>query len=293
MVGNFQDDQMDTENSAINYILYFLFILILCILMLNLLVGIAVGEINQVLAKAVIEQISMRIVFVLQTQKAVQFLKVASFSRKLLNMSYSFYDYQKNELSIVKRIDRFIIWFRKRLAQTHPKINLVDPFIKLDLKLDHLFNKLENENNKSKYTLLNRINYIDSKIEISQIRIEDRIKENARKALENFENREEDQPSKNKEMSTVSVTMPTGKQITANEDTPLDLSSFLVLKLGILNESFENSFKTLESNLIQQSVHLLHTLNSINQNTSIFKDQSLLIKQLEDEGFQAMKKNFQ
>ncbi len=65
MVGNFQDDQMDTENSAINYILYFLFILILCILMLNLLVGIAVGEINQVLAKAVIEQISMRIVFVL------------------------------------------------------------------------------------------------------------------------------------------------------------------------------------------------------------------------------------
>jgi len=33
--------------------------------MLNLLVGIAVGEINQVLAKAVIEQISMRIVFVL------------------------------------------------------------------------------------------------------------------------------------------------------------------------------------------------------------------------------------
>jgi len=37
----------------------------------------------------------------------------------------------------------------------------------------------------------------------------------------------------------------------------------------------------------------LHTFNSINLNTNIFKDESLLIKQLEDEGFQAMKKNFQ
>jgi len=86
-------------------------------------------------------------------------------------------------------------------------------------------------------------------------------------------------------MSTVYVTMPTGKQIIANEDTSLDTSSFLVLKLGILNESFENSFKTLESNLIQQSEHLLHTFNSINQNTSIFKDQNHFIKQLEDESF--------
>ena len=66
MLGDFQTDQMGVESSMVNYILYFAFLAIMSIITLNLFVGIAVGELNTVLSEADIQQISMRVVFVLK-----------------------------------------------------------------------------------------------------------------------------------------------------------------------------------------------------------------------------------
>ena len=73
MLGNFNNNEMGLSNSFLNYVLYVSFICIMCIIILNLLVGIAVGELTKTLYTADIQQISMRIVFVL---KVVQFLKI-------------------------------------------------------------------------------------------------------------------------------------------------------------------------------------------------------------------------
>ena len=66
MMGDFQTDQMGVESSMVNYILHFAFLAVMSIIILNLFVGIAVGELNTVLNEADIQQISMRIVFVLK-----------------------------------------------------------------------------------------------------------------------------------------------------------------------------------------------------------------------------------
>ena len=66
MMGDFQTSEMGVENSYVNYFLYVAFIGIMSIIVLNLFVGIAVGEIKQTLDEADIQQISMRIVFVLK-----------------------------------------------------------------------------------------------------------------------------------------------------------------------------------------------------------------------------------
>jgi hypothetical protein len=63
---NFKTAEMGVENSMVNYFLYVAFIGIMSIIILNLFVGIAVGEIKQTLDEADIQQISMRIVFVLK-----------------------------------------------------------------------------------------------------------------------------------------------------------------------------------------------------------------------------------
>ena len=66
MMGDFQTSEMGVENSYVNYFLYVAFIGVMSIIVLNLFVGIAVGEIKQTLDEADIQQISMRIVFVLK-----------------------------------------------------------------------------------------------------------------------------------------------------------------------------------------------------------------------------------
>ena len=74
------DDNMVTLP---NYIIYFLFIGLMCVIMLNLFVGIAVGEIKTVLDEADIQQTSLRIMFVLKVQSAVCLFYYISFSLKI------------------------------------------------------------------------------------------------------------------------------------------------------------------------------------------------------------------
>ncbi len=66
VLGEFKTDEMGIKDSQINYSLYILFIGIMSVIILNLLVGIAVGELSQTLEQADVQFISMRIRFCLQ-----------------------------------------------------------------------------------------------------------------------------------------------------------------------------------------------------------------------------------
>ena len=68
-LGDFKTEEMGINESVINYTLYIMFICVMSIIMLNLLVGIAVGELNQTLEQADVQQISMRIIFCLKASK--------------------------------------------------------------------------------------------------------------------------------------------------------------------------------------------------------------------------------
>ncbi len=65
-LGDYKTNEMGIKDSTINYSLYLLFIGIMSIIILNLLVGIAVGELNKTLEQADVQYISMRIRFCLQ-----------------------------------------------------------------------------------------------------------------------------------------------------------------------------------------------------------------------------------
>lgn len=68
-MGDFDNDVMGYEDSVTNYLLYLLFIGVMTVIILNLLVGIAVGEITETLEAADIQQISMKIMFVLKVMR--------------------------------------------------------------------------------------------------------------------------------------------------------------------------------------------------------------------------------
>ncbi len=67
-LGDYKTDEMGIKESPINYSLYILFIGVMSIIILNLLVGIAVGELNQTLEQADVQYISMRIKFCLHVR---------------------------------------------------------------------------------------------------------------------------------------------------------------------------------------------------------------------------------
>ena len=94
MLGDFKTDLMCLKDSFINYFLYLMFIVIVSIIVLNLFVGIAVGEVNTVLAEATVQQTSIRIIFVLKIQFALGFFtQVYSYS---YSYSYSRLKFTEN-----------------------------------------------------------------------------------------------------------------------------------------------------------------------------------------------------
>ena len=72
VVGELESDKMGLyDHSVPNLLIYFMFIVLMSVILINLFVGIAVGEIKTVLEESDIQQISMRIVFVLKIQSAL------------------------------------------------------------------------------------------------------------------------------------------------------------------------------------------------------------------------------
>lgn len=131
ILGDFNLGSFGVEDSALNYILYFLFIIVMAIIILNLFVGIAVGEIKQTLDEADIKQISLRIVYVLRIQDATMFLQRVPFLRNLFNMRFIEYSFETHETRFVKYVYKTARNFLEKLLKSS-EISLVDPQRRLE-----------------------------------------------------------------------------------------------------------------------------------------------------------------
>ena len=70
MIGELDFEKVFLENSWANYLVFSLFVSLICIIILNLLVGLAVGDINKVEKDAYVTLMKMKIEFLLQIQKS-------------------------------------------------------------------------------------------------------------------------------------------------------------------------------------------------------------------------------
>jgi hypothetical protein len=117
-------------DSLPNYIIYLLFIILMCTILINLFVGIAVGEIKTVLDEADIQQISMRIMFVLKIQSAVNPFQRTCIA-PLFNMSYTKYD-TTTKNAFVRLTERAWRLMAKKFSSKEPAIMLQDPQKRLE-----------------------------------------------------------------------------------------------------------------------------------------------------------------
>ncbi len=131
MLGDFQFSQFGVDSSALNYFLYAAFIIVMAIIILNLFVGIAVGEIKQTLEEADIKQISLRIVYVLRIQDATKFMLRVPGLSWFFNMRFVEYNFEEHEMRIVKWAFKMFGKVRDKLVRKN-EVNLVDPQRRLE-----------------------------------------------------------------------------------------------------------------------------------------------------------------
>ena len=133
VMGELETDKMGLNtDSYLNFVIYFMFLTVMCTIVLNLFVGIAVGEIKTVLDEADIQRISMRISFVLKIQSAIDpFSRRVNCLKLLFNMTFKSYSYER-DLKLIKWIDQVYKRFLNVVSSTEQDVILADPQKRLE-----------------------------------------------------------------------------------------------------------------------------------------------------------------
>lgn len=165
----------NTEGFLPNVIIYFLFIGLMCTIVLNLFVGIAVDDIKTILDEADLQLVCMKIIFVLKVQSAVLQLcgKCCCF-KNILNMNYKKYKTNDNN-QLFKLSDTIKRKFSSILSTQDNKINLLDPQKRLENTLNETTRIVSEKIINIKNVFSIQINSTEAKMINSQIRLQDSL----------------------------------------------------------------------------------------------------------------------
>ncbi len=258
MMGDFQTHRMGVTNSVMNYVLYVSFICVMSVIILNLFVGIAVGEIKQTLDEADIQQISMRIVYLLKVQDALKFFERSPILKRIFNMHFTVYCYERNENKVSKLFHRYLALMGGKLQSNHPEINLVDPQTRLEESLLEM--SLNNKENFKaiKAALQEQIVDVNDKLNKSKQRLEDVLIEMSRKTVDNFETSAEDSSVA---LLGVETSLLHSQQHIQSSLNHLELLTHL--KIRAARESIIQHIKNLDQKVNSQHCIVLDMLNSM------------------------------
>ncbi len=133
VLGDFDTTEMGSVESLINSGIYLAFIGLMCVVVLNLLVGVAVADIGVVLDEADTRQIALRIVFVLQVEQAWEKIRGRlAFVDAVFNMRFEEARGAERGLLWLGRLKRWWAGCRER------PVDLEDPQKRLETKLNEM-----------------------------------------------------------------------------------------------------------------------------------------------------------
>jgi len=267
MLGDFRTDQMGLNYSYVNYILYLLFIILISIIILNLFVGIAVGEVSTVLAEATVQQISIRIMLVLKLQYALKSIYKIKFLNQIIGLTFSSYNYQQDETVFSKKIDYYLNIFIKKLFKKESGINLIDPNTRLEEKLSLLYLKTDLDCKEIKSTMANQLYDVELKFNSSYQRLEDYLVEMSRKSLNNFESTKDDSSTKLDLVETNLIKSQSKIYNFLNDFRKLNIE-----KLNSLKQSFSSIIHNLELSGNRIYSNLNELFNKLDNKTNLLKE---------------------
>ena len=253
------------ENTIVNFIIYFLFISIICVILVNLFVGIAVGEITTVLDEADVQQISMRIIFVLKVQESLKPFIKGPLTKKYLNLQFDSYTYD-NEYKFIKLQDKIVRCLKNKFSSVEPSVELIDPQQRLEESMIELTRSTNSDLRSIRENLSHQIEEVEHKLSNSQQRIEDCLVEMTCRTTTNFESTKEDSSNS---IGLVEIKLD---DLTAQSFINFfDLRNLIKLGFGSIKQSFKSLFYNLELKFtthltrIETKIDELIGINTTNQ----------------------------
>jgi hypothetical protein len=163
-----------------------MFLILMCLIVYNLFIGIAVSDINVVLSEADIQFISLRIQYVLTVQSITDPLFRRS---KLLNRLFgmNFQHFTKEHDFITKGIERFEK-FKKIFTKKGGKILLSDPQQRIEEELKKISKSSDNDNQSIEKLLKLQLESIETRFANSNKQIQSTLLELRTNTSSNFEN---------------------------------------------------------------------------------------------------------
>jgi hypothetical protein len=192
VVGELDTSRMGLYDDSIpNYVIYFLFIGLMCTIVLNLFVGIAVGEIKTVLDEADIQQFAMRIMFVLKVQKALlQLCDRLPFVKRFITLSHTHYIYNDSN-ALAQMRDKLKKFLARILSSSEHTIKLSDPQKRLEDAFAEMSRMTSDEIKSIKFGFSNQITDVELKLGNSQRRISDQLIDMSSRTNQQFVNARE------------------------------------------------------------------------------------------------------
>ena len=272
--GEFDTNKMGLHEGNIpNFIIYMLFIGLMCTILINLFVGIAVGEIKTVLDEADIQQTSMRIIFLLKVQSALNPLEKTYFKR-FVDMNYKKYK-PDDEHQLMKFLDNVKKKLKEIFISNEPTIILSDP----QKRLEDMFNEISKNTNEEiktiKTTFNVQINEVENRLLNSQTRVEDCLNEISRKSNSTYDNMNSDSNSKFSVMQSKLVDVEKSlieSMGRISRQTVEEINYFKIVfneKIMRLEEKFmgvyNSSLKKLNENVDQANKNVNHQAYELNK----------------------------
>jgi len=218
--------------------------------MLNLFVGIAVGEIKTVLDEADIQQTSLRIMFVLKVQSAVNSLENNILAKKcfakFLNMNFTSYSPER-ENTFIKLIGLIQSKYSKIFASNEQQIILSDPQKRLEESFLEMARLTTEQIRSIKFGFSNQISDVESKLSNSQRRLYDFLTEFANNTNEQIEVVKQDAHALNLKMKADLKNWKDTLEVEIDEATKKNSIEF-----DYTNKYFMSRFAGVEARLITE-----------------------------------------
>ncbi|CAF0975888.1 unnamed protein product, partial [Brachionus calyciflorus] len=250
VVGELDTSRMGLYNDSLpNYIIYFMFIGLMGIIVLNLFVGIAVGEIKTVLDEADIQQTSMRIIFVLKVQSALTLFQNTCLGN-CLNMQFTKYSLI-NENKFVRIKNRLWRNAKNLLSSKEHTIKLSDPQKRLEDSFSELSRATGDQIKSLRFGFSNQITDCESRLSNAQRRLQDSLIELSNKTNEQIEELRRESTLTNLELKN---------KLIETQDTLRDLIQSYT---EITNQELENTNQCFNSQMSDSETKILGLNNKI------------------------------
>ncbi len=163
-IGDFnavEDFEMSSDGVNLNWFVYFLFLLIICVVTWNLFVGIAVSDITAVLGEADIRFLSLRIMYSLSIQSVAEpIINKFPLLKKVFDMNFSQFTKESEFMEkLHKKRNMFVKW-----TQAAESINLSDPQKRLEEMFQKMFKSSDTDTENLEKMFRSRIDELEYKL---------------------------------------------------------------------------------------------------------------------------------